>query len=204
MQKNGTWGALCDSSFYRVDAITTCKQLGFWVNSATLHRSSYFGRTTLPKWMLQPNCENNDFDVSLCNAAYPYQKFSCSTAGVNCIATAIGRNNIRLNGGKGDWVGMIEVKLNGNWGGICWSNWDNSSTDVVCRMLRYKGGAFQSYPVTKGTEPLFVANLNCTGNEDDIGLCTATNDISICSNYAVSVDCSGGVEVRLVGGEFVF
>lgn len=57
-------------------------------------------------------------------------------------------------------------------------------------MYIYRGSAYQSFPVTKGNEPLFVANLNCTGNEDDIGLCKASNDISICSHDSVSVDCS--------------
>lgn len=43
--------------------------------------------------------------------------------------------SVRLQGGKNEFEGTVEVYLNGVWGTICGSHWDNNDATVICRQL---------------------------------------------------------------------
>lgn len=42
---------------------------------------------------------------------------------------------VRLRGGKNEFEGIVEIYLNGVWGTICSSQWDDSDASVICQQL---------------------------------------------------------------------
>lgn len=43
--------------------------------------------------------------------------------------------SVRLRGGKNEFEGTVEVYLNGIWGTICSSHWDDNDASVICQQL---------------------------------------------------------------------
>jgi len=44
---------------------------------------------------------------------------------------------VRLSGGHRTNEGRVEVEYNGEWTGICDSNWDSIDANTVCKSLGY-------------------------------------------------------------------
>ena len=71
---------------------------------------------------MQTICNDNSFMT--CNTVL---RGPCSNEG-----------QVRLRGGGSD-QGRVELCLNGMWGAICASSWDDINASVVCRQLGYTG-----------------------------------------------------------------
>ena len=95
----------------------------------------------------------------------------------------------------------MEVCYNGNWGTVCDDQWDENDAKVACRKLGFsdKGKSVchaadisvQSHFMLlapsgaqarrdaffgTGRGPIFLDDLNCTGNESDLFECVSIND----------------------------
>ena len=58
--------------------------------------------------------------------------YSSSTAVQNCTNVTL-----RLVDGPVESAGRVEICINGVWGTVCDSGWDNNDSMVVCRQLGY-------------------------------------------------------------------
>lgn len=45
--------------------------------------------------------------------------------------------DVRLVDGVSMYEGRVEVCTNGEWGTVCWRNWNNQEAMVVCRQLGF-------------------------------------------------------------------
>ena len=81
---------------------------------------------------------------------------------------------VRLVDGPDNATGRVEVYYNGTWGTVCDDDWDIYDASVVCRQLgfRYALDANRHARYGKGTGSIFLANVNCLGNESALISCS--------------------------------
>ena len=80
----------------------------------------------------------------------------------------------RLGGGETD-QGRVEMRYNGEWGGICDWLWDSRDAKVFCRKLGYEDGLEVTgarYGHVDG--PLWFTRVSCEGNESTVLQCRHT------------------------------
>ena len=80
----------------------------------------------------------------------------------------------RLGGGEKD-QGRVEMRYNGEWGGICDWLWDSRDAKVFCRKLGYEDGLEVTgarYGHVDG--PLWFTRVSCEGNESTVLQCRHT------------------------------
>ena len=82
---------------------------------------------------------------------------------------------IRLVGGSSYSQGRVEVLYNGVWGTICSDGWNNDNTRVVCRALGFPSASTffsSSSQYGPGSDPIWLDNVMCNGNEASLAECT--------------------------------
>ena len=104
---------------------------------------------------------------------------------------------VRLRGPSNTTAtGRVEVFYNGQWGTVCDNDWDHNNARVVCRQLGYSYGlkALQGDDVPDGTGKIWLSNVNCTGNEQNLSRCShggwGNNDCQ--HSEDAGVECSNG------------
>ncbi|XP_067153745.1 neurotrypsin isoform X3 [Apteryx mantelli] len=118
--------------------------------------------------------------------------------------------SVRLQGGKNEFEGTVEVYLNGVWGTICGSHWDNNDATVICRQLALseKGTAKHIPFAGLGLIPVYWSEVRCHGDEENILLCEKDiwQDGTCPQKMAAAVTCSSSlasvfIPIRLAGGD---
>nr|XP_060615988.1 soluble scavenger receptor cysteine-rich domain-containing protein SSC5D-like [Anolis sagrei ordinatus] len=155
--------------------------------------------------MEQVNCTGKENVLKKC----PQEKslnLTCDhrkDAGVECA-------ELRLVNGSSNCSGMVEVFHNETWGTICNAGWDLKDAQVVCRelgcgkALSASGGA----RLGRGTGPIWLQQMNCTGKEDFLRQCPKGQWGEHSCNHSrdASVECAGVMpisgprKIRLVNG----
>ena len=79
----------------------------------------------------------------------------------------------RLVGGLDNATGRVEVYYNGTWGTVCNDGWDIYDARVVCRQLgfRYALNAYERHHYGRGTGPILLDELHCSGSESSLLSC---------------------------------
>ncbi|XP_078146660.1 T-cell differentiation antigen CD6-like isoform X2 [Centroberyx gerrardi] len=150
-----------------------------------------------PKTSCFQNCSYQDRRLQNCS----------ENVGSNCtVITEVvcGRQAVRLAGGADRCAGRVELWENGKWGTVCDDEWDLRDADVVCSQLGCgfaisvsgQGGSFP-----RGSGPIHLDELNCTGSEGNLWDCPAAQQEHDCGHKEdAGVVCSEMKAVRLSGG----
>jgi len=133
---------------------------------------------------------------------------------------------LRLAGGNIANEGRVEVCTNNLWSTVCDSSWDSTDATVVCRQLGYsthgqkciklcmKWSCFNwvinltlidavAFSHTSfgapGTGPIYIDNVDCRGNENNLIDCRHSSFVS-CTSYHLEdagVRCQGRLSCQL-------
>ena len=89
------------------------------------------------------------------------------------ISLSSDSRQLRLVDGGGPCAGRVEILDQGSWGTICDDGWDLDDARVVCKQL----GCGEALNATRsahfgaGSGPIWLDDLNCTGNESHVWRC---------------------------------
>lgn len=91
----------------------------------------------------------------------------------------------------------MEVHYNGTWGTVCDDDWDMLDANVVCQQLNCGVAVAMgsSSHFGQGTGLILLDNVDCRGNETELGQCHSQGwGIHNCYHYEdVGVTCRGNV-----------
>ncbi|KAJ8322311.1 hypothetical protein KUTeg_000782 [Tegillarca granosa] len=172
----GQWGTVCDDLWEAAEAQVVCNMLGFTNGTARAVGEAYFGSGKGPIIMDEVECTGKEASLIDC----PFGGFGqhdcdhSEDAGVSCNGGRVEQVQVRLVGGSNKAEGRVEVLHNGHWGTVCDDNFDDREARVICHMLGYDNGT--SIGVSgaffgPGTGSIDMDELECKGDEDNIGLC---------------------------------
>ncbi|XP_019853225.1 PREDICTED: deleted in malignant brain tumors 1 protein [Amphimedon queenslandica] len=214
---NHVWFGICAgnyNNYYNIE--TVCNSMGY-SKSATGpgYSSSFLDLPNVPLFPFQIYCSsimgsllNCSNGANSCYSSYSsnYYKY----LGVTCEGKCL-HGDIKLTSSIYSSVGKINVCVNGVWGSICTTSFDDADASVVCAQLGFsRFGSVSILGSSAYNEPVHFNDLNCTGNELSIWECPFNNATQKCYNKAayvicrtnnatVDTSCTTG-DVRLVGG----
>uniref|UniRef100_A0A8D2AF45 SRCR domain-containing protein n=1 Tax=Sciurus vulgaris TaxID=55149 RepID=A0A8D2AF45_SCIVU len=165
-----SWGTVCDDNWDLREAHVVCRQLGCGVALNAVYFAQ-FGKGSGPIWLDELNCTGEEDQVWKC-PSLDWGQHNCAheeDAGVICSDS----RELRLVDGGGRCAGRVEILQQGSWGSICDDSWDLSDAHVVCRQLGC-GVALEatfSAHFGEGSGPIWLDELNCTGEEAHVWQC---------------------------------
>ncbi|KAK7889712.1 hypothetical protein WMY93_025272 [Mugilogobius chulae] len=171
VKNNGMWGTVCDDGFDTKDATVVCKMLGF-LGASSIYVAPGGGFSRI--WLDQLACTGTETDIFNCRHG-GLGNHDCTHSedvGVTCsnsnITTPSPSVKVRLVPGPSR--GRVEVQNNGVWGTVCDDGFDLQDAKVICKMLGFRLASF-TYKASGGVGPIWLDDLNCSGNESDIFRC---------------------------------
>eukprot|EP00057_Strongylocentrotus_purpuratus_P005101 XP_003730215.1 PREDICTED: lysyl oxidase homolog 2 isoform X1 [Strongylocentrotus purpuratus] len=203
----GEWRTICSDGWDALDALVTCRQLGFTEGYAMLwskQSSSDYWYGATPGMVPEPtfltegsNFACNGNEETLLSCKYTKHDTYCPTlATVTCVAVD---SSVRLDGGSSDKEGFVQINVTGEWGNICSDGWDALDALVTCRQLGFTEGYAMFWSKQSSShywdgttpEPTFLtegSNFACNGNEETLLSCKYTKQDTYCPTLA-TVTC---------------
>ena len=114
------------------------------------------------------------------SAAYP----SGGTVVGNGVPT-IEDGKLRLVDGQVPHEGRLEIFHDGEWGTICDDYWSKVEADLACKLLGYPTGSvedagrFREAFFGRGTGPIVLDNMSCSGNEPGLLQCPRVGGLAV-------------------------
>jgi hypothetical protein len=207
----GSWGRVCRNSqqdMNKKNAQVACKQLGY--DNGLGFRDTQFRDTPgdeLNVVLDDLACAGTEDHMGLCeHTVFGDYASDCPD---NAAAVACYNNDappeIRLVNGPSSSSGRVEVRLggeeDGQWGTISDQDWTDAKAAIVCKALGIYDNV-QAVMATdyygEGTGIIWLNNLQCTGNEENIFDCQVQDEAGSVPNhqYDVGVICSHVTKVK--------
>uniref|UniRef100_A0A3B1K6T4 SRCR domain-containing protein n=1 Tax=Astyanax mexicanus TaxID=7994 RepID=A0A3B1K6T4_ASTMX len=194
---NGEWGTVCDDDWDINDVAVVCRQVGCG-RAVSVHSSAHFGAGSGPIHLDDVACFGYESSIT-----------DCRRLGINdCShgedAGVVYGLNISLINGDGFCSGRVEVYYKGRWGTVCDDGWDIKDAEVVCRQMGC-GRALHAHNKAyfgKGTGPIHLDDVGCSGNESSISECfkDGFGEHNCGHDEDAGVSCSERNKIRLVNG----
>uniref|UniRef100_A0A3Q1AJN5 Hensin n=1 Tax=Amphiprion ocellaris TaxID=80972 RepID=A0A3Q1AJN5_AMPOC len=178
---NGQWGTVCDDMWGLDNAQVVCQQLG--CGEATWAPiEAYYGQGSGPIWLDNVRCSGNEFSITDC-AHGGLGSHDCGhgeDAGVMCegelgnITSTSPSSTVRLVNSTSRCSGRVEIFYNRQWGTVCDDIWGLDNAEVVCQQLGCGGAVWAPIEAYfgEGSGPIWLDEVQCSGNESFITDCT--------------------------------
>ncbi|XP_019861045.1 PREDICTED: scavenger receptor cysteine-rich domain superfamily protein-like, partial [Amphimedon queenslandica] len=191
---NGVWGTFCFRDYYRLAASLICQEAGHNTGGDIYYAESPYA-SNFPILMEYVNCPEYATNMKQCNLRYYTKNSWCDvkyTAAIKCYNCTNG--NIRLqpyrSSYNSDFIGRVEVCIDGIWGAMCSEFFTHNDAQIVCRHLGHTalGSLSVDYLNYDKYIPMHTIYFNCTGNESNLLDCPFVTQGKVCSD-AASVAC---------------
>eukprot|EP00118_Oscarella_pearsei_P014338 m.122317 g.122317 ORF g.122317 m.122317 type:complete len:395 (+) comp37779_c0_seq7:725-1909(+) len=98
--------------------------------------------------------------------------------------------HVRLVNGSSSYEGRVEIFHKGEWGAVCGKRWTIQNAHVVCRQLGFPG-ATKLLNFSSGINRIWMDNVQCRGNEEDLTDClfAGWGNHSCNQSYEAGVEC---------------
>ncbi|KAM6191006.1 scavenger receptor cysteine-rich type 1 protein M130-like [Sarcoramphus papa] len=203
VQVLGTWGTLCASRWDLLDARVLCHHLdcGF---AESIPRGGHFGRGSGPIWRDSFHCDGTEGHQGQCPVTTLGASL-CSHENDAAVICSGDSASLWLVGGESWCDGRLEIFQHGMWSRVLDDQWDMQEASVVCRQLQCGKAetAYISLKPQRGTGPVGLQGVRCTGHEASLTLChTSLPESVLAAGIAEDVGaiCWGSRQVRLVNG----
>uniref|UniRef100_A0A250YM22 Scavenger receptor cysteine-rich type 1 protein M130 n=1 Tax=Castor canadensis TaxID=51338 RepID=A0A250YM22_CASCN len=165
---NGAWGSVGRSNMSTTTMEVVCRQLGCADKGNIKPASS---DKTQFMWVDNVQCPKGPDTLWQCPSS-PWKQKLASPSEETWIMCD---NKIRLQEGHTDCSGRVEVWHEGSWGTVCDDSWDLNDAQVVCRQLGCGKAmtALKEAAFGQGTGPIWLNEVNCTGDESSLWECPA-------------------------------
>ncbi|XP_072411948.1 scavenger receptor cysteine-rich domain-containing protein DMBT1-like [Chiloscyllium punctatum] len=210
---NMTWGTVCLESLDFHDAAVICKQLHCGVLVDVSYDNKLFGAGTGPIWLGEIDCPSQESTLWQCQRN-PWGQHNSNgrkdarvlCSGSNeikdqplsshfCRQQSDWQNSVRLDGGRSNCSGRVEIMCDTRWGSVCGNSWDITAANVVCRQLGcgFALSARGGHSVPQGNDVIWQNDVKCKGGESSLSDCLSPALAQRHCNYKeiASVICSG-------------
>ncbi|KAL5004337.1 hypothetical protein ScPMuIL_017793 [Solemya velum] len=195
----GNWGRICTTFWDNNDAEVLCRQLGFAGGYAMQYRRS----SGLPYVISEINCDGSEESLDDCDSEIQicYDEIS-----VGAVCYENSGVHLELIDGASHYGRVVRPRMSvdGVSGTICNSTWTEQEATVVCRQLGFFSGLPISRDESLSEGPVWVADVECMGDEDTIFQCISggwknvTNTDCLAHKADAAVYCFR--QVRISGG----
>ncbi|XP_068576028.1 scavenger receptor cysteine-rich type 1 protein M130-like [Cebidichthys violaceus] len=128
-QSNQRWSSVCEDDFDQQDAEVVCRELG--CGAPSVLQGALYGEVEAPMWTKEFQCGGHESALLDCRNSGS-DRNTCSpgkAVGLTCSEP------VRLVGGVGRCDGTLEVKHQGDWRPVYYSDWNLKEAAAVCSDL---------------------------------------------------------------------
>ncbi|XP_028408891.1 uncharacterized protein LOC114531487 [Dendronephthya gigantea] len=127
----------------------------------------------------EDECSDSTYNCPLkANCTNTKGSYQCCETPSSGIGSICKDATLRLQGpNRSRGTGRVEIFYSGKWGTICDNDWDINDARVACRQLGYRNArrALRGYQVPDGFGRIWLDNVRCTGNEQNLESCPRLN-----------------------------
>lgn len=191
--KNGTTEALTTelnktpSTLATTTPYSQVSTKSMWAETTTRDSQTFTTqRTSSIEWKSPPQTSNIEqtLDLDVLNTAWTMsadtlasQQTSSfeiqSPTTVETTTSSLINYTVSLVNGEGPWEGRVQITIGERSGTVCDDHWDDRAATVVCRSLGWNSGgiAFTGAEFGRGSGPIWLDNVQCTGREHNLDQC---------------------------------
>ncbi|XP_069014405.1 scavenger receptor cysteine-rich domain-containing protein DMBT1-like [Embiotoca jacksoni] len=195
----GQWGTVCGESWDINDAVVVCRQLdcGGAHKITTLPE---YGHGTVQTWIENTECNGLESTLNQCPQR-PFTDRICnatSIAGVVCTGSLA----VRLNNGKDECAGRVEVRHGDTWHTVCDADWTLNKAEVVCDILEcgHAVNALSGAHFGQGSGSVVEASDSCFNNVTFLQQCSLGGFRTATCGHERDTGAVCAAQVRLVSG----